>query len=146
MNELAQLLGISEDAPEVRRALALAEGDHQFLRTLVSERKRLKLTQSEVAERLGISQASVAAFERYDNDPKLSTIRRYAQVVGLLVAHCVEPDEGQLVGKKPGSAWTPSWQSSGAAELHPSVTTPPRTTEQVMVRSDTVRADLTLAA
>ena len=53
---------------------------------------------------LGITQASVAAFERYDKHPKLSTIRRYAQVVGLMSAHHVEADTGQLEGDQPGVA------------------------------------------
>ena len=104
MNDLAALRGIDESDPQVRRAIALAEGDHEFLRSLVGQRKRLGVTQAQVAERLGITQASVSAFERYDNDPKLSTIRRYAQVVGLFVAHHVEADTGQPDGNQQGRA------------------------------------------
>ena len=99
MNGVAALLGIDENDPQVRRAITLAEGDHQFLRALVGQRKKLGVTQAQVAKRLGITQASVAAFERYDNDPKMSTTRRYAQVVGLLIAHHVEADTGRFEGK-----------------------------------------------
>jgi DNA-binding XRE family transcriptional regulator len=96
MSNLEEILGIDPSDPEMMRAMALAEGDHQFLRALVELRRELGLTQQDVAEKLGIRQATVAAFERYDNDPKLSTIRRYAQVVGLLITHRVEVDIGQL--------------------------------------------------
>ena len=129
MNELGALLGIDESDPQGRRAMALAEGDHEFLRLLVGQRKKLGVTQAQVAERLGITQASVAAFERYDNDPKLSTIRRYAQVVGLLIAHHVEADTGQLEGNQPGVSWTPTWHSSGTARISPTVAASSRTLE-----------------
>lgn len=62
MNNLEEILGIDPSDPEMMRAMALAEGDHQFLR----------------------------------GPPKLSTIRRYAQVVGILITHRVEVDTGQL--------------------------------------------------
>lgn len=146
MNDLAALLGIEHDDPEVRRAIALAEGDHHFLRALVQARKNLGLTQAQVADRLGISQASIAAFERYDNDPKLSTIRRYAQVVGLLIAHHVEPDTGQLEEHTEGSAWSPGWQSAGSAQLTPDVTTAARQAEQFLVAASSARTHFALAS
>jgi transcriptional regulator with XRE-family HTH domain len=90
--DLASVFDIDPNDPEVKLALALAEQDHQLLRRLVTLRQELELSQADVAERLGITQPSVAAFERYESDPKLSTIRKYAQVVGLLVTHQVEID------------------------------------------------------
>lgn len=75
--------------PEVALAEALAEADHRMLRELIALRKRRGLTQQELADHFGISQATVAAFERYDNDPKLSTVRRYAQGVGARIEHGV---------------------------------------------------------
>ena len=86
MESLEAIAGIDATDPEYRLALDLARGDRAFLRALV-QRRRERMTQQDVADRLGITQASVAAFERYDNDPKLSTIRRYAQVVGVMVDH-----------------------------------------------------------
>lgn len=59
-----------------------------MLEALITLRKS-RYTQQQLAQLLGISQASVAAFERYDNDPKLSTLRRYAHAVGARVTHCV---------------------------------------------------------
>jgi transcriptional regulator with XRE-family HTH domain len=57
--------------------------DHtRLLRGLVAMRKNAHLTQADVAERMGVSQPVVSDFERYDANPTLSTIRRYALAVG----------------------------------------------------------------
>jgi transcriptional regulator with XRE-family HTH domain len=96
MSTLEEALGIDPNSPADRRALALIEADADLLSSLISIRKQAELSQKAVAKLLGISQASVAAFERYENDPKLSTIRRYSQAVGALVTHLVERDVGQL--------------------------------------------------
>ena len=96
MPSLRELLSIDRASRNQRRARALVEADRALLRSLVEVRRSRGLTQKQVAERLGISQASVASFERYDNDPKLSTVRRYAHAVEALVAHAIEADNGQL--------------------------------------------------
>ena len=70
-------------------ATELAETDERLLYALIQARKSAGLKQRDVAELLGIKQSSVAAFERYDNDPRLSTIRRYALAVGARVEHRV---------------------------------------------------------
>lgn len=72
-------------------ATALADADLRMRRALVGARRAAGLSQNDVAEALGIKQSSVAAFERYDNDPRLSTIRRYALAVGAQVSHDVTP-------------------------------------------------------
>lgn len=95
MNELLEEW--SRD-PEVMLAAALADADHQLLRQLVALRRARGISQAALAEHFGITQASVAAFERYDNDPKLSSVRRYAQGLGVLVTHQVaEPGESSNV-------------------------------------------------
>jgi transcriptional regulator with XRE-family HTH domain len=78
-----------------RRAEILVRNDSRFHETLVRLRKDRGLTQEQVAERMHVSQPAVASFERIENDPKLSTIRRYAMAVGLLIDHVVETDEGE---------------------------------------------------
>ena len=90
MATLEQIAGVDPADPEVQLALELARGDRRFLRELVRERRSSGMSQANVAERLGITQPTVAAFERHDSDPRLSTIRRYAQVVGIMVTHQTE--------------------------------------------------------
>ncbi|ASR55529.1 helix-turn-helix domain-containing protein [Cellulomonas sp. PSBB021] len=66
----------------VRRADFLIE-DHAAMRAaLVALRKKHGLSQSVVAERMGVSQPTVAGFEHYDANPTLATLRRYALAVG----------------------------------------------------------------
>lgn len=96
MRSFLELFGIDPDSKSQRRANALAKADFDFMRELVRLRKENGLSQQDVATRLGISQASIADFERYDNDPKLSTIRRYAHAIEVLVVHGATHDDGQL--------------------------------------------------
>jgi len=96
MPTLAELLSATHETPATKRAEALAKNDYLLIRELIQVRRDAKLTQTDIADRLGVTQPTVAAFERMDSDPKLSTIRRYAQAVGALVAHVVEADQGQL--------------------------------------------------
>lgn len=79
---------------EIARIDALADdlvAEHRVLmQALVKQRKAHNLTQETVAERMGVSQPTVAAFERYDANPTLSTIRRYALAVGAGIRHHVD--------------------------------------------------------
>ena len=90
-DELDDLLGIDTDDPTQQLALELVASDRQLLRELVAHRNKADLSQLEVGRRMGVTQPAVAAFERPDADPKLSTIRRYALAVGVLVRHSVTP-------------------------------------------------------
>ena len=74
---------------ESLEALALQLHDERanFLRTLVDLRKQSGLTQKDVAERIGVTQPTVAEFEHYDANPRLDTILRYAWQ-SMLVSTC----------------------------------------------------------
>ncbi|WP_253259637.1 helix-turn-helix transcriptional regulator [Subtercola boreus] len=62
------------------------------MRDLIGLRKKHDLSQETVAGRMGVSQPTVAAFERYDSNPTLSSIRRYALAVGARIRHSVDDD------------------------------------------------------
>src|SRR5689334_8162136 len=66
-----------ETDPAAQLALELAREDQEWLGKLVARRRGL-MSQERIAEILGVSQATVSAFERMGNDPHLSTVRRYA--------------------------------------------------------------------
>lgn len=70
-----------------RRARALIEFEENLKRDLVETRKQRKLTQQQVADLLGVEQATISSFEDINNDPKLSTIVRYAHAVGATIAY-----------------------------------------------------------
>jgi predicted transcriptional regulator len=60
----------------------MAERRHSLSGQLVSIRRELGLSQTEVAVRMGTSQSAVARFEAGDLDVRLSTIERYASALG----------------------------------------------------------------
>lgn len=68
--------------PAYPQILAAAERARAVVRSLAVARERAGLTQSQVAKRMGTSQPAVARLERCEADPRLSTIERYAEVVG----------------------------------------------------------------
>lgn len=97
-DEIDDLLGIDSEDPTQRLALELVDSDDRLMRRLVECRQQQGLTQSEVGRRMGVTQPAVAAFERPDADPKLSTIRRYALAIGVMVKHAVtELAQGALL-------------------------------------------------
>lgn len=104
-NLLASLLGGRPTSAQ-RRASELAKADYRLLLGLIRARREQGLTQQDVADRIGVSQPTIAAFEHQDADPKLSTIRRYANAVGAIVTHSVEIDRGQYDSVKDWSAST----------------------------------------
>jgi transcriptional regulator with XRE-family HTH domain len=62
---------------------------------LVAQRKAMKMTQREVAERMSTTQSFVSEFENGRTDPHLSTLQRYGRAVAArlsvrieLPAHC----------------------------------------------------------
>lgn len=75
---------MQEDLRVIRdRAQSLAREQHELMSSLVQFRVKHHLRQEDVAERLGITQAAVSKFERYDSNPTLASIRRYALAVGV---------------------------------------------------------------
>ena len=76
----------------IRHADSLVQSDTHYLDQLVAIRKSSGLSITELADRMGVSKDTVVRFERYDANPKLSTIRRYALAVGAIVRHTVIED------------------------------------------------------
>lgn len=65
--------------------------DHTNLHTdLVSYRSALQLPTADIAARMGVSEETVVAFERYDADPTLSQLRRYALAIGVKFSTTLE--------------------------------------------------------
>ena len=116
------MTSVSDESLE-RRADLLVDARDRLLEGLVRLRKEHKLSQRTVAERMGVSQPTVAAFERYDANPTVSSIIRYAMAVNALLDIKVVDDCGEGV---PGA-----WQMSGAAQATVRVPTPSRKTQVV---------------
>ncbi|WP_091226823.1 helix-turn-helix domain-containing protein [Microbacterium sp. 3J1] len=80
------------ESPDERRARILMENDLNLIGALRELRKRSGLSQDALAKRMGLTQPALAAFESQGNDPKLSTIRRYAHALGAIVNHSAALD------------------------------------------------------
>ena len=66
--------------------------------TLAKIREELKLSQTELAQSLGVSQPSIAKLENVDNDPKLSTLKRYIKALGGELSIDVTLPNGKRIG------------------------------------------------
>ena len=74
------LAGAQQD-PQFRAAYEDAVELQKILDSLVSLRKALGLSQTAVADRMGVRQPTVSGFETEASDPRLSTLQRYARAV-----------------------------------------------------------------
>ena len=116
------MTSVSDESLE-RRADLLVDARDRLLEGLVRLRKEHKLSQQTVAERMGVSQPTVAAFERYDANPTVSSIIRYAMAVDALIDIKVVDDCGEGVPA--------TWQMTGAAQATVRVPAPSRKTQAV---------------
>ena len=105
------MTSVSDESLE-RRADLLVDARDRLLEGLVRLRKEHKL-----------SQQTVAAFERYDANPTVSSIIRYAMAVNALLDIKVVDDCGEGVPA--------TWQITGAAQATVRVPTLSRKTQAV---------------
>jgi len=68
--------------PQFSQLVDAAYERRELLNQLVNARLRAELTQAQVAERMGTSQAAVARIESGDFDLRTTTLDRYALAVG----------------------------------------------------------------
>jgi transcriptional regulator with XRE-family HTH domain len=73
---------IIPDNKLVAEAANLLEAEYQLMSSLKALRKKRGISQAVVAHRMGVTQPAVAAFEHYDANPRMSSIRRYALAIG----------------------------------------------------------------
>lgn len=59
-----------------------ADAEFAIVEALVRARTKAKLTQAELAERLGTTQSAVARLEGGKVSPSIATLRRYAEATG----------------------------------------------------------------
>ncbi|MEC4842626.1 helix-turn-helix domain-containing protein [Mycobacteroides chelonae] len=72
-----------EVSEESRRAADLTRTARHLIRDLVAAREAKNLTAAEVAEMVGVHRSVISKFENQTEDPKLSTLLRYAHAVGV---------------------------------------------------------------
>jgi DNA-binding XRE family transcriptional regulator len=90
---LAAELGMDRETPSERLARELAEADINLIDCLRRAREARGMSQKALGDKMGVSQATVSDFESGTSEPKLSTIRRYAHALEVLVVHSVRPHD-----------------------------------------------------
>lgn len=88
LQDFISSLDQEEQARIQKRTVELREQN-----TLAQMREFTQLTQQAMANILGISQPTIVKMEKKSNDPKLSTLKRYAQASGSeLILELKKPD------------------------------------------------------
>lgn len=120
-------LGLDPHDPEVVAAEEDTNTHMDLIETLVTIRNHRKLTQADVAVRMGTTQSRVSNFERLGGDPRLTTIFRYARAVGAKVRmNATVPCETVFVNEANPNAVpqaatagpSPAWAPVGEVATH----------------------------
>jgi predicted transcriptional regulator len=68
--------------PAFRKEYKAADEEYAVIEALIRARTKAKLSQTELAKRLGTTQSAIARLEGGGVSPSLSTLRRYAEATG----------------------------------------------------------------
>jgi predicted transcriptional regulator len=82
MTKIAELKKRLMNNPEFRKEYAEADAEFSIIEALVKARTQAKLSQTELAKRIGTTQSAIARLEGGGVSPSLSTLRRYAEATG----------------------------------------------------------------
>lgn len=82
MTKIADLKRKLMNNPEFREEYKKADAEFRLIETLVHARTKAKLSQAELAKRIGTTQSAIARLEGGGVSPSLSTLRRYAEATG----------------------------------------------------------------
>lgn len=82
MTKIADLKARFMGEPAFREEYEKADDEFALIEALIAARKAAKLSQADVAERIGTTQSAIARLESGTVEPRLDTLRRYADATG----------------------------------------------------------------
>lgn len=82
MSKLADLKKRLMEDPEVREEYAKVDAEYSLIEAMIRARNDARLTQAEIAERIGTTQSAIARLEGGRVSPSVATLRRYAEATG----------------------------------------------------------------
>lgn len=71
--------------PEFKEAWDALEPEYQVVRAIINARQERNITQKELAEITGITQADISRLENGNANPSLNTLKRLAEGLGMTV-------------------------------------------------------------
>ena len=94
MTKLQDLKKRFMEDPEFREEYARVDDEYALVEALIRARTAAKLTQAEVARRLGTTPSAIARLEGGRVSPSFSTLRRYAEATGTRLTVGLVPSDG----------------------------------------------------
>ncbi len=82
MTRIADLKKRLMNDPEFRKEYEEADAEFSLVEALVKARADAKMSQADVAKRIGTTQSAIARLEGGKVSPSISTLRRYAEATG----------------------------------------------------------------
>ena len=79
--------------PEYRAEYEASQPAFDLMRALLRARLSSRLTQTEVAERIGTTQSAIARLEGWSSNPSVNTLLKYAKATGTRLRISFEPIE-----------------------------------------------------
>lgn len=104
MKKLADLKRELLADPETRAEYESLADEFEMARELIGARTRARMTQDEVAKRMGTTQSVVARLESGKRPPSLRTVQRYAEAVGGRMVLRIEPHIPDQKRRRAGAA------------------------------------------
>ncbi|WP_338885099.1 helix-turn-helix domain-containing protein [Xenorhabdus sp. TH1] len=83
MNQLQSLKAKALQNPEVKQAYDELNDEFELINTLLGMRTEAKLTQQQVADRMGTKESNISRLEKGKSNPTLSTLVNYAKACGF---------------------------------------------------------------
>ncbi|MBC8946984.1 helix-turn-helix domain-containing protein [Xenorhabdus indica] len=83
MSQLQALKAKALQDPEVKQAYDELNDEFELINTLLSMRTEAKLTQQQVADRMGTKESNISRLEKGKSNPTLSTLVNYAKACGF---------------------------------------------------------------
>ena len=83
MTRLKELKAKAFKSSKVKAAYDMLEDEYTLSATLIGARDKAKLTQSELARRMGTTQSAIARMESGRTVPSGATLLKFAKAVGL---------------------------------------------------------------
>jgi predicted transcriptional regulator len=82
MTRIADLKKRLMNDPEFREEYEKADAEFALVEALVKARTDAKMSQADLAKRIGTTQSAIARLEGGKVSPSISTLRRYAEATG----------------------------------------------------------------